>query len=91
MKIFHYIKKRETSIQTSKIQHILTHLKKKKKKKESCHRHHGVIKVESSTMTAAARSPQRGSDNGPEGKWQRAQGAGIVWKTDKKTQEQVIS
>lgn len=51
----------------------------------------GAIKVESSTITAAAGSLQRGSDNGPEGKRQRAQGPGIVRKTDKKTQEQVIS
>ena len=51
----------------------------------------GAIKVESSTITAAAGSLRRGSDNGPEGKRQRAQGPGIVRKTDKKTQEQVIS
>ena len=51
----------------------------------------GAIKVESSTITAAAGSLRWGSDNGPEGKRQRAQGPGIVRKTDKKTQEQVIS
>lgn len=56
-----------------------------------CHRHHTAIKVESFTISVAAGSLRRGSDNGPEGKRQRAQGPGIVRKTDKKTQEQVIS
>lgn len=78
-------KKKETTIPTTSRQHAFTH------KSQCCHRHHGAIKVESSTITAAAGSLQRGSDNGPEGKRQRAQGPGIVRKTDKKTQEQVIS
>lgn len=56
-----------------------------------CHKHHRAIKVESFTISAAAGSLRRGSDNRPEGKRQRAQGPGIVRKTDKKTQEQVIS
>lgn len=70
--------------------------KQKKRKLEPykswcCHRHHRAIKGESSTITAAAESLQRGSDNGPEGKRQRARGTRIVRKTDKKTEEQVIS
>lgn len=56
-----------------------------------CHRHDGVIKEDPSTITAAAGSLHRRSDNGPGGKWQRACGPGIVRKTDKETQEQVIS
>lgn len=51
--------------------------------------------MESATITAVAGSLYREgrgeSDNGPEGKRQHAQGPGIVWKTDKKTQGPVIS
>lgn len=70
-------KKRKLQTQTTTKQHVLTH------KSWCCHRHHGAVKVECSTITAAAGSLQRGSDNGPEGKRQRAEGPGIVWKTDK--------
>lgn len=43
-------------------------------RKSRCCRRHEAIKVESSTITAAAGSPRRGSDNGPGGKRQRARG-----------------